>query len=94
MQPSNPSSSPSGQHITTISHDGRFWDVYLDFEDDPGRPDTYRGYLAFSPADGNEDEPPVRTAPIIIEDSYEEAVRTARSFEDHQLTGLLRSARP
>lgn len=92
MQPSNPP-EPSGQHIATISHEGRFWDVYLDFEDDPRRPDSYRAFLAFSPADADEDESPVRTATIIIEESYEDAVRKARSFEDHQLAGLLRSAR-
>ena len=93
MQPSN-SPSSSGQHIATISHDGRFWDVYLDFDDDPRRPDTYRGFLSFSPADSEDDEGDVRTATIIIESSYEEAVRKARGFEDHQLAGLLRSAHP
>jgi len=93
MQPGNPSASSSGQHITTISHDGRFWDVYLEFVDDPRRPDTYRGLLAFSPADGD-DESQVRTAAIIIESSYEDALRKARSFGDNQLAGLLRSARP
>lgn len=90
MQSSDPASS--GQHIATISHEGRFWDVYLDFEDDPARPEIYRGLLAFSAADAGEEEEPIRTAPIIIENSYEEAVRKARSFEDHQLKGFLRSA--
>lgn len=93
MQPSDSSSSSSAQHIATIGHQGRFWDVYLDFEDDPGRPDTYRGFLHFSAADAEEGEEPVRTAPIIIEKSYEEAVRKARSFEDRQLAAFLRSAR-
>lgn len=93
MQPSDSSSSSSAQHIATIGHEGRFWDVYLDFDDDPGRPDTFRGYLYFSAADADEDETPVRTAPIIIEKSYEEAVRKARSFEDRQLAAFLRSAR-
>lgn len=94
MHPSEPSdpSTPSGQHVATVSHDGRFWDVYLDFEDDPRRPESYRGYLSFSPADAAEDEEPVRTGTIIIEPSFEEAVRKARSFEDHQFVGFLRSA--
>ena len=92
--PSDPSSSSSGQHVATISHDGRFWDVYLDFEDDPRHPETYRGYLSFSAADADEEEAMFRTAAIIVEDSYEEAVRKARSFEEHHLAGLLRSARP
>ena len=88
------SSDPSGQHVGTVSHDGRFWDVYLDFDDDPRRPESYRGVLSFSPADAAEDESPVRTGTIIIEPSFEEAVRKARSFEDHQLVGFLRSALP
>lgn len=92
MSRSDPPSS-SGQHIATISHEGRFWDVYLDFDDDPRRPDTFRGFLRFSPADPEDEGGEVRTATIIIEESYEGAVRKARSFEDHQLAGLLRSAR-
>ena len=34
---SNPASAPpsSGHHLATISHEGRFWDVYIEFEDDP-----------------------------------------------------------
>lgn len=90
-----PGPDDGSQHVTTISHDGRFWDVYLEFEDDPRRPDTYRGRFRFSPADTEEDEEeeePVRTAAIIIEASYEEAVHKARSFDDLQLAALLRSA--
>lgn len=91
--PERPAPS-QGQHITTISNQGRFWDVYLEFDDDPRHPESYRGLLCFSPADLNEEEEPVRTGTIIIEPSYEEAVRKARDFEDHQLSGLLRSALP
>lgn len=91
-QPGDPPSPSSGRHIATISHDGRFWDVYLEFDDNPRRPETCRGVLAFSPADGESDEEPVRTAPIIIEPSYEEAIRKARSFDERDLEGLLRSA--
>lgn len=83
-----------GQHLTTVSHAGRFWDVYLEFDDDPGRTDTCRALLCFSPADRNEGEEPTRTAAIIIENSPQEATARARSFEDHQLVGLLRSTLP
>lgn len=83
-----------GEHVATISHGGRFWEVYLEFEDDPRSPDTHRGRLAFLPGDLNEGEEPARTTVIIIEPSYEEALRKARRFEDHQLSALLRSALP
>lgn len=95
--PSNPPSHGSpdrsgGRHLATIGHEGRFWDVYLRFEDDPRRPDSHRAHLAFSPADGEEGEEEVRTTTIIIEPSLEEAVHKARSLDDHQLQSLLRSA--
>jgi hypothetical protein len=83
-----------GLHLASISHEGRFWDVYLEFEDDPRRPDSSRAHFAFSPADVNDGEAARRTTTIIIEPSYEEAVRKARSFEDHQLVSLLRSVLP
>lgn len=86
----NPS---SGQHLATIAHEGRIWDVYLEFEDDPRLPDSYRAMLAFSPAD-NEGKGTVRTAVIIIEDSYELAFNKARAFEADQLEALLRSILP
>ncbi|MFP3947177.1 MAG: hypothetical protein ACOC8K_09745 [Gemmatimonadota bacterium] len=94
MEHSDPSPSSWGHHITTISHEGRFWDVYLDFEDDPRHPDTFRGFLKFSAADAPEDDTPLGTATIIIENSFEEAVRTAQSFGDRQLAGFLRSVLP
>jgi len=87
--------SPShGQHLATVSHDGRFWDVYLEFEDDPRRPDSYRALLAYSPADRNEGEETLRTIAVIIEPSYEEAIRRARQLDDHQLVAFLRSLLP
>ena len=47
--PPNPSPPPpsSGHHLATISHEGRFWDVYLEFEDDPRRPTSFRALLCF-----------------------------------------------
>ncbi|MEX2529379.1 MAG: hypothetical protein WD960_01285 [Gemmatimonadota bacterium] len=90
-----PSDVPShGQHLATVSHDGRFWDIYLEFEDDPRRHDAYRGILAYSPADRNEGEQTLRTIPIIIEPSYEEAVRKARQLDNHQFVAFLRSLLP
>ena len=92
--PPRPPHRSNGQHLATISHDGRFWEVYLEFSDDPRRPSSYRGLLCFSPADNEGDEDARRTTTIIIEDSFEEAVRKARAFEDHELQGLLRSLLP
>ena len=47
--------------MATISHEGRFWDVYLEFEDDPRRPDTFRALLCYFPGDPGNDEEAVRT---------------------------------
>ena len=96
MTPIPPELPPpsSGQHLTTVSHMGRFWDVYLEFADDPRRPDVFRGLLCFSPSDRNEGEGAARTTTIIVESSYEAALRRARSLEEHQLVGLLRSVLP
>ncbi len=82
------------QHLATVGHEGRFWDVYMEFEDDPSQPRTCRARFRFDPADLNEGETPAHTATIIIEPSYEDAMRKARSFADHQLVALLRSALP
>jgi len=92
----NPPASRSfpGQHLRTISHEGRFWDVYLELDDDPRRQDTARGLFAFSLAGGRGDDGLVRTAVILIEKSYEELARKARDFDDRQLEALLRSALP
>lgn len=93
-QSSAKSSPSSGHHLATISHEGRFWDVYVEFEDDPRRPETYRALLCYFPADPGDEEGEVRTTVIIIEDSFEEAMVKARSLEDVQLQALLRSALP
>ena len=91
---SAPGSVP-GLHIATIAHRGRIWDTYLEFDDDPHRPDVYRARLRFDAANATDfEEAPPRTTVIIIEESYEEAVTKARSFDERQLEGLLRSALP
>ena len=82
-------------HLATLSHDGRFWDVYVEFDDDPARVDSFGGILCFSPAaDGSTAGGPVRTATILIEPSYEEVLHRARQFENHHLVALLRSCLP
>jgi len=98
MNSANESSSPAplsnGQHLTTISYDGRFWDVYLEFQDDPRIPMGCRGLLCFSLSTGGDGEPALRTTTILIEDSSEMVESKARAFEDFQLQSLLRSLLP
>jgi hypothetical protein len=91
---SSPSSPSSGPHLATISHEGRFWDVYLEFEEDPRKPASFRARLCFFPGDPGDGEEAARTAIIIIEDSFEEAMLKARGLNDRQLQGLLRSSLP
>lgn len=94
--PPNPSPPPpsSGHHLATISHEGRFWDVYLEFEDDPRRPTSFRALLCFFPGDPGDEEEASRTTVIIIENSYEDAMLKARGLDERQLQGLLRSVLP
>jgi len=81
-------------HLASLAHDGRLWTAYLEFEDDPQSPQSYRGRLRFEPAAPGDGEEATHTTVLIIEDSYEAALAKARSFEDHQLVGLLRSTLP
>jgi hypothetical protein len=81
----------SGSHLATLAYEGRIWDAYLDFETDALGPDTYRARLRFDSPEGAE---PLRTAVIIIEDSFEQAVAAARALDERQLEGLLRSLLP
>ena len=98
MNSANESSSPAplsdGEHLTTISYDGAFWEVYLEFQDDPRVPTSFRGLLCFSPAAGAEVASALRTTTILIEDSYESVVNKAQALEDFQLQSLLRSVLP
>ena len=86
-------SEGSNAHLATVSYDGRFWDVYLDFEDTLSSHDSRRALLRFAPADGEPSEG-VKTAAILIEDSEELVVQKARSLEEHTLVALLRSVLP
>lgn len=84
--------SAEGLHVAALAHGGRLWTAFLEFDDDPHRPDSYRARLRFEPAD--DDGAATRTAVIIIEESYEAAVSKARAFDERQLAGLLRSTLP
>lgn len=85
---------PNGTHVATIAHDGLLWDTYVDFEDDPQRPSTYRARLRFEVAEADGTTRVTQTTVIIIEDSYEEVVAKARAMDNHSLEALLRSALP
>ena len=91
---SNAAPLPRGEHLATISHDGNFWEVHLEFEDDPRIPASYRGLLCFSPVASTGATSAWRTATILIESSHEAVVSKARAFEDFQLQSLLRSVLP
>ena len=93
-QPHHASDPRPGLHVATIAHRGQLWDAYLEFDDDPSQPHSFRGRLRFDQAGGERDPGGAQTTVIIIEESYEEAVAKARSLGDRQLQGLLRSALP
>ena len=93
--PNGSPSQPVGVHVGTIAHEGLLWDAYLEFADDPRRPRSFRGRLRFDRAAGPDGVgESTQTTVIIIEESYEEAVAKARSMDDRQLAGLLRSTLP
>jgi hypothetical protein len=86
-----PSTGP-GQHLATISHEGRFWDVYLELEEAHAGP--VRGRLRFTAADQSPSEPVARTGFILVEATPEEVHGRARELNTHQLSSLLRSCLP
>ncbi len=79
-------------HLGTITHEGRFWDVYLEFAKESLGSESCRGRLCFIPADWNGRDEPPRTAVIIIEPSREEALKKARALDRYSLVAMLRSA--
>lgn len=81
------------RHLATVSHEGRFWDVYLEVTEDTG-PRPCRARLRYSPADPSSGGEPVRTTTILIEQTFEDVVSKARGFGDHHLIAMLRSALP
>jgi len=86
--------TPQGLHVATITHEGLIWDTYLEFEDDPRQPTSFRGKLRFDLAGADGAERSAETTVIFIEDSYEEAVAKARRMDERGLEALLRSALP
>ena len=78
-------------HLTTFTHEGRFWDVHLEFVEEALDPDSFRARLCFVPTDQAGHEEPERTAVIIIESTREGAVRAARAFDRYHLAAMLRS---
>lgn len=80
-----------GLHLATLAHQGRLWDAYVELDDDPQRPDSYRARLRF---DSPEVAGSFRTAVIFIEPSYEDVVARARGLDARQMEGLLRSVLP
>lgn len=80
-------------HLATVSHDGRFWDAYLELDESDGRGGPTRGCVAFSVA-GEPGDEPVRTTTIFIENSAHEVLERARDFKTHQIVALLRSVAP
>lgn len=83
----------NSHHLATLSHEGRFWDAYLELEETGGRGGPARGCIAFSVA-GEGDTEPVRTTTIFLENSAQEVLERARDFKTHQLVALLRSIVP
>ena len=82
-----------GTHVATIAFQGELWHVYLEAVDDPRRPDVFRGCLRFdagSSGAGFSASP--RTAVIIVENSYDSAVATARGFDEQTLSSMLGSS--
>lgn len=80
-----------GMHLTTFTHEGRFWEVFLEFVEEPGDPDSCRGRLCYVPTDRADHEEPVRTTVIIIEPTPQEAHEAARALDRYHLAALLRS---
>lgn len=80
------------QHLATISHEGRFWDVYVELDEQ--RTSPARGRLRFTAADQGRADSSVRTGYIFIEASPEAVYGRAREFNTYQLTALLRSCLP
>ena len=90
------SESSSSLHFATIAHGGLIWDAYLQFDDDPRSPTSFRASIRFVPPTASADggPAPAETTVVIIEGSYDAAVAKARAFDDRQLQGFLRSALP
>ena len=77
-----------GVHLATIAHASLIWDAYMEQEgDDTGR-GMVRARVRFSSPEADRF---FRTAVIIVESSWDDAVRCAKAFDERQLSALLRS---
>lgn len=83
----------NSHHLATVSHDGRFWDAYLELEEARAHGEPIRGRIAFSAA-GEPDADPVRTATIFVEPTPQDVLARARDMKTHHLVALLRSSIP
>ncbi len=82
-------------YLSALSHAGRSWEVYFDFEEDDSRArDHVRGHLVFIPVDPVAEASAVRTIPVLIESSHERLLERARTLETHLLESFLRSLLP
>lgn len=90
--PEAPLSTPDrSHHVATVTHEGRFWDVYVEVVPQASPREPVRGRLMFSAAD---DAQPVHTAPIFVEPSVDQIIERARELGTHRLIALLRSCLP
>ena len=80
-----------GIHLSTFTHEGRFWDAHLEFVRDPPDSESCRARLCFVPSDRAENEEPARTAVIFIEPTRRDALRAAHALHPHNLVAMLRS---
>ena len=78
-------------HLSTFTHEGRFWDAHLEFVEDSSDPDSCRARLCFVPTDRADHEEPVSTAVIFIEPTRQDALRAAKALDRYNLVALLRS---
>ena len=78
-------------HLSTFTHEGRFWDAHLEFVEDPRDPDSCRARLCFVPTARGDHEEPARTAVVFIERSRKDALRAAKALDRYNLVAMLRS---
>lgn len=78
-------------HLSTFTHEGRFWDAHLEFVEDSRDPDSCRARLCFVPTDRADHEEPARTAVIFIESTRRKALRAAKALDRYNLVAMLRS---
>ena len=86
------SAGDRAHHLATITHEGRFWDVYVEVVPQASPRDPLRGRLLFSAADDADEQH--HSGPIFVEPSLEAVLERARDLGSHRLVALLRSCLP